>query len=93
MIAVLLCRLNDCLKSKGERLVFVLNNLLNDCGCSKPNSYAISLTDKSVADNFSFARSINLSCMNGFVLCPVNILSNSAFAVVLHLQTFPAFDI
>src|SRR6185437_1158081 len=31
-------QLNDSLNSKGERLVFVLNNLLNDCGCSKPNS-------------------------------------------------------
>lgn len=31
-------QLKDCLNSKGERLVFVLNNLLNDCECSKPNS-------------------------------------------------------
>ncbi len=30
-------QLNDCLNSKGEKLVFVLNNLLNDCGCSNPN--------------------------------------------------------
>jgi|GEM_PF-6449136 len=31
-------QLNDCLNCKGERCVLVLNNLLNDCGCSKPNS-------------------------------------------------------
>jgi len=31
-------QLKDCLNSKGERLVFVLNSLLNDCGCSKPSS-------------------------------------------------------
>ena len=49
--------------SKGERFVLVLNSLLNDCGCSKPNSYAISLTDKFVVDNLSFAFSISLLCM------------------------------
>jgi len=37
-IALIKGQLNDCLNSKGERLTFVLNNLLNDCGCSKPNS-------------------------------------------------------
>ncbi len=31
-------QLKDCLNSKGEKLVFFLNKLLNDCACSKPNS-------------------------------------------------------
>ena len=31
-----LCQLNDCLNSRGETFVLLLNNLLNDCGCSKP---------------------------------------------------------
>lgn len=46
--------MKECRNSNGERLVLLLNNLLKDCGCSNPNSYAISLTDKSVVDNFSF---------------------------------------
>ncbi len=36
-IAFVKPQLNDCRNSKGESFVFVLNNLLNDCGCSKPN--------------------------------------------------------
>jgi len=31
-------QLNDCLNFIGERSVFALNNLLNDCECSNPNS-------------------------------------------------------
>ncbi len=31
-------QLNDFLNSKGERLVFALNKLLNDCECSKPKA-------------------------------------------------------
>ena len=31
-------QLNVCLNSKGDKSVLVLNNLLNDCECSKPNS-------------------------------------------------------
>jgi len=61
-------QLNDCLNFIGERSVFALNNLLNDCECSKPNSYAISLTDRSLVDNFSFAFSINLSWICCWVL-------------------------
>jgi hypothetical protein len=61
LIRSILCQLKDRLNSKGEKSVFILNNLLNDCECSKPNSYAISLTDKSVVDNFSLAFSISLS--------------------------------
>ena len=56
-----LFQLKACLNATGERLVLVLNNLVNDCGYSKPNSYAISLTDKVVVDSFSFAFSINFS--------------------------------
>ncbi len=55
-----LCQLNDFRKAKGETFVLLLNSLMNDCGCSKPSLYAISLADKSVADNFSFAFSIAL---------------------------------
>ncbi len=33
-----LYQLNDCLNFSGERFVFALNNLLNDCECSKPSS-------------------------------------------------------
>ena len=36
--ASVFCQLNDALNFKGERVVFVLNNLLNDCECSKPSS-------------------------------------------------------
>ena len=39
----LLYLLNHCLNSIGERFVFGLNSLLNDCGCTNPSSYAISL--------------------------------------------------
>ena len=38
-------QLNDCLNSRGEGFVFVLNNLLNDCECSKPNRTVIKLMD------------------------------------------------
>lgn len=31
-------QLKECRNSIGERLVLVLNNLLKDCRCSKPNS-------------------------------------------------------
>lgn len=31
-------QLNEALNSSGETLVFDLNNLLNDCGYSKPRS-------------------------------------------------------
>jgi hypothetical protein len=63
-------------------LVFVLNNLLKDCKCSNPNWYAISLTDKSVADNFSLAFAISFSWMYCCVFCPVSILSRLLFEAV-----------
>lgn len=47
------------LKSEGERFVFCLNNLLKDWGYSKPSWYAISLVDRVVTLNSSFASSIN----------------------------------
>ena len=51
--------LNEALNSSGDTLVLFLNSLLNDCGCSNPKSYAISLTDRLVVDSFSFAVSIS----------------------------------
>jgi hypothetical protein len=30
-------QLKDCLNCSGDTLVFFLNSLLNDCGCSKPS--------------------------------------------------------
>ncbi len=38
LLALMARQLNDCLNSKGETFVLALNNLLNDCECSKPNS-------------------------------------------------------
>jgi len=32
------CQLNEWRNSDGESFVFVLNNLLNDCGCSNPSA-------------------------------------------------------
>lgn len=37
-------QLNDCLNAKGERLVFVLNSLLNDCGHPIETRYSPSFT-------------------------------------------------
>ena len=31
-------QLSDCRYAIGDKLVFLLNNLVNDCGCSKPNA-------------------------------------------------------
>lgn len=45
----------DCLNANGLCLVLALNNLLNDCEYSKPNSYAISLIERWVMDNFSLS--------------------------------------
>ena len=35
---LLYIQLKDRLNSNGDNLVFVLKNLLNDCGCSKPSA-------------------------------------------------------
>jgi hypothetical protein len=51
-------QLNAARNSSGLWFVLLLNNLLNDCEYSKPNSYAISLTDKDVVESFSFAYCI-----------------------------------
>lgn len=31
-------QLNACRNSRGDKLVFFLNSVLNDCACSKPNA-------------------------------------------------------
>jgi hypothetical protein len=36
-ISMLDNQLKDCRNSSGDKLVLVLNSLLNDCGCSKPS--------------------------------------------------------
>ncbi|MDB5130076.1 MAG: hypothetical protein JWQ85_4308 [Mucilaginibacter sp.] len=86
-------QLNDCLNSNGERLVFVLNNLLNDCGCSKPNSYAISLTDKPVVYNLSFAFSISFSGLLLITVTACPFCTNSSVSGLLMCPNEPVIII
>lgn len=48
-------QLKLALNSSGDCCVFDLKNLLKDCGCSNPNSYAISLTERVEVDSLSLA--------------------------------------
>ncbi len=56
-----LVQLKLALNSSGDCWVFDLNNLLKDFGCSKPNSYAISLTESAEVESFPLACIINFS--------------------------------
>ena len=59
-------------------LFFLLNNLLNDWGCSNPKLYAISLTGKVVVDSFSLAFS---------TVCPfaINSVASGCWCVLRSL--------
>jgi len=61
LFGALFTLIKQALNSNGDKLVLVLNNLLNDCRCSKPNSVAIVLTVRIVVLDF-------FSLFNQFIL-------------------------